>query len=50
MISILPMNVPMDKVKYFAWQERYDFSILYDLDFAYGQGLRPCPQAQFVKT
>jgi hypothetical protein len=35
-----PMHGPMDKVKYFVWQETYDHLFLYDLDFAHGQGLR----------
>jgi hypothetical protein len=41
MISTLATNFgPMDAVRYFVWWERYDFSLRYDFDFAYGKGLR----------
>jgi hypothetical protein len=42
------MHMPMKKVKYFAWHERYDFLFLYDLDFAYGQSLIGVESASYM--
>jgi hypothetical protein len=42
-----PMHcLSMNKVKYFAWRERI-FLFSYDLDFAYGHGLRPIISRDF---